>query len=49
MSKMIIVDEDINANETAIYEVVADFCGINVSFEDVVGSYVMEKCSKSEI
>lgn len=47
MSKMIIVDEDINTNETAIYEVVADFCGINVSFEEAVGANEMKSCSKS--
>jgi uncharacterized tellurite resistance protein B-like protein len=47
MSKMIIVDEDINTNETAIYEVVADFCGINVSFEDAVGSNEINNYSKS--
>ena len=47
MSKMIIVDEDINTNETAIYDIVADFCGINVSFEDVVSPNDMENCSKS--
>lgn len=34
MTKMIIVDGDINANELAIYGVVADFCKIDKSFED---------------
>ena len=48
MSKMIIVDEDINTNETAIYDIVADFCGINVSFEDAVSPNDMENCSKSQ-
>lgn len=33
MSDMIIVDKDINANEVAIYNIVAEFCGIKVSFE----------------
>ena len=47
MSKMIIVDEDINTNETAIYDIVADFCGINVLFEDAVSPNDMENCSKS--
>jgi uncharacterized tellurite resistance protein B-like protein len=32
MSKMIIVDEDININELAIYEVVQDFCAIDKKF-----------------
>lgn len=36
MSEMIVVDEDINANEVAIYDVVADFCKIGVSFEENV-------------
>lgn len=47
MSKMIVVDEDININETAIYEVVTDFCGINVSFEDAITPNEMKNCSKS--
>lgn len=47
MSRMIIVDEDINTNETAIYDVVVDFCGINVSFEDAVGPNKVDNCSKS--
>lgn len=33
MSNMIIVDEDINANEVAIYDVVTEFCGIPIPFE----------------
>jgi uncharacterized tellurite resistance protein B-like protein len=47
MSKMIIVDEDMNTNETAINDVVADFCGINVSFEDAVSHNDVENWSKS--
>lgn len=47
MSKMIIVDEDINTNETAIYEIVAEFCGINLAFEDSIDRDVIEECSKS--
>lgn len=47
MSKMIIVDEDINTNETAIYDVVADFCGINVSFEGSIDSGKLRECTKS--
>jgi len=34
MSKMIVVDKDINANELAIYSVVSEFCGINKNFEE---------------
>lgn len=32
MSKMIVVDEDININELAIYEVVQEFCGLERKF-----------------
>lgn len=32
MSKMIVVDEDININELAIYEVVQEFCGFEKKF-----------------
>ncbi len=32
MDKMIKVDEDINVNEVAIYDVVIDFCGIPIPF-----------------
>ena len=34
MAQMIIVDEDINVNEVAIYNVVSEFCGINKKFYD---------------
>lgn len=47
MSNMIIVDEDINANEVAIYDAVTDFCGIKLSFEDAIGKEQIEDCSKS--
>lgn len=32
MGQMIVVDEDINYNEIRIYNVVNDFCKINISF-----------------
>lgn len=32
MGKMIVVDEDINYNEVRIYNVVNDFCKINIGF-----------------
>lgn len=35
MSKMIIIDEDININELAIYEVVQDFCKIKSFTQNV--------------
>ena len=34
MTKIIIVDCDINVNEVAIYDVVSDFCKIDKSFEE---------------
>ena len=47
MSNMIVVDKDINANEVAIFDVVADFCGINVSFEESLSNIQVDMCSKS--
>lgn len=47
MSEMIIVDEDINTNELAIYDVVAEFCNINVKFIDNVAEDMLKECSKS--
>lgn len=47
MSEMIIVDEDINTNELAIYDVVAEFCNINVKFIDNVAEDMLNECSKS--
>ena len=47
MSEMIIVDEDINANEVAIYEVVTDFCDIGVKFEESIDPEKIDECSKS--
>ena len=47
MSDMIIVDEDINANEVAIYDVVADFCGISIPFEVATGKKHIADCTKS--
>ena len=34
MGKMIIVDEDINYNEVKIYNVVNEFCQINIDFDE---------------
>lgn len=36
MSRMIIVDEDINVNEVDIYNIVCEFCGIGIRFDDVI-------------
>ena len=34
MSRMVIVDGDVNVNEVAIYDVVSQFCNIHQHFED---------------
>lgn len=34
MTQMVIVDDDINVNEVAIYDVVATFCNFKTSFYD---------------
>ncbi len=47
MSRMIIVDEDINVNEVAIYELVAEFCGINAKFDENIDKESIEGCSRS--
>lgn len=47
MAQMIIVDEDINVNEIAIYNVVSGFCGIGKVFDDAITKKDSEKCSKS--
>ena len=48
MSKMIVVDKDINANEVAIYNVVREFCGINKDFEDNFNEGELGTFSRSE-
>lgn len=47
MSKMIVVDGDINANEVAIYNVVSEFCGIEKALEDNIMPAELEKLSHS--
>lgn len=47
MSEMIIVDEDINANEVAIYDVVVEFCKIATSFKESVSEEKISGCSMS--
>lgn len=47
MAKMIIVDEDINANEVTIFEVVADFCGISTKFEEIIDETDRDGCTNS--
>lgn len=47
MAQMIIVDEDINVNEVAIYNVVSEFCGINKEFNDSITTEESEKFTNS--
>ena len=47
MSKMIVVDKDINVNELAIYNVVSEFCGISKEFESNIPSEDLDDCSQS--
>jgi uncharacterized tellurite resistance protein B-like protein len=47
MSKMIVVDKDINANELAIYDVVRDFCGISKNFEESFSPTELDEFSHS--
>lgn len=47
MAKMIIVDDDINVNELAIFNVVSEFCGISKKFDESVSKEEIEQCSIS--
>ena len=47
MGQQIVVDEDINVNEMAIYELVCKTCGIDIKFNDVVSHEQIEKSTRS--
>ena len=47
MSKMIVVDKDINVNELAIYKVVSEFCGIDKGFEENFENSEIDEFSRS--
>lgn len=49
MSRMIIVDEDINVNEVSIYNIVVDSCGIPSCFEDYLKKEDLDSCTTSSI
>ena len=36
MNRMIVIDEDVNVNEVAIFELVCEYCGIRTVFENNV-------------
>ena len=47
MSKMVVVDDDINVNEVAIYDLVCNFCEIKTAFNESVGTETVGSCSES--
>lgn len=47
MAKMIVVDEDVNVNEIAVYNVVMEFCSIGKRFEEYLSTEVLNNCSAS--
>lgn len=47
MSKMIVVDGDINDNEVAIYNVVNEFCSLNKEFADNIPGEELKRYTHS--
>ena len=47
MGQLIVVDEDINVNEMAIYELVCKNCNISTKFEEVVTDDQLQKSTRS--
>ena len=47
MGEQIVVDEDINVNEMAIYDLICKTCNIDIKFEDVVDPETIEQSSRS--
>lgn len=47
MSKMIVVDGDINDNEVAIYNVVNEFCSLNKEFADNIPEEELKRYTHS--
>ena len=47
MGQLIVVDEDINVNEMAIYELVCKTCSIGTLFTDVVTEEQLNKSTRS--
>lgn len=47
MGQLIVVDEDININEMAIYELVCKTCNISTQFEEVVTEDQLKNSSRS--
>lgn len=47
MGEQIVVDQDINVNEVAIFDLVCSTCGINIDLKDVVSQSVYDGCTLS--
>lgn len=47
MAKMIIVDNDINVNEVAIYEIVSQFCQIDKNFDEQESTKIFKEGHKA--
>lgn len=47
MGEQIIVDQDINVNEVAIFDFVCSICGIDIDLKDVIDQDVYDGCSFS--
>lgn len=47
MGQQIVVDEDININEMAIFELVCKICNIDIKLEDVVSIEQIENSTRS--
>ena len=47
MGQQIVVDEDINVNEMAIFEFVCETCNINIKFKEVVTPEQLNNSSRS--
>lgn len=47
MSRMIIIDEDVNVNEVSIYNIVCDTCGIPSGYEEFIEDEELNSCTTS--
>lgn len=47
MGEQIVVDQDINVNEVAIFDLVCSTCGIDIDLKDVVSQSVYDGCTLS--
>ena len=47
MAQMITIDDDINVNEVAIFNIVSEVCAINKNLEDAISAEEISHCTKS--